>query len=454
MIILETIMAKLGKRRGKTPTTQRRRGKAAPVPAPVDTTPAAGPVTSGLFYTVVNRCLWAVLFTAALKHFGVFERFGIQLPYGLDNDDLYTVSFSLQTTTVALVSLVVLSLASLAMATEHKLTGGEYLDRAPVGLKEFQSFGLGALSDSASGADLYLDVLKRSLCNMIYYESSHPIHIYGPDKKIKLANGFHLYSRVHGEDLPANAMSMIGMKRMNNIQGCIENVLKNKIPGDLIETGACKGGATIFMRGCLKAMGNKTRKVFVCDTFSMPEPSGSWIVHVIIGWITNLLVSIPSKAFRGKLINALWKAQKDFPQSDGELGEDEQAFAAFLLRNLIHLRPVPSVQKAYEHVKSNFARYGLLDDRVVFLKGWFSETIPSAPIKNIAVLRMDGDTYESTIDALNMCYPKLSSGGYCIVDDYWSLEDCKRAVDEYRATHGITEPIVRIDGLSCYWQRA
>ena len=115
---------------------------------------------------------------------------------------------------------------------------------------------------------------------------------------------------------------------------------------------------------------------------------------------------------------------------------------------------MPSVQKAYEHVKSNFARYGLLDDRVVFLKGWFSETIPSAPIKNIAVLRMDGDTYESTIDALNMCYPKLSSGGYCIVDDYWSLEDCKRAVDEYRATHGITESIVRIDGLSCYWQRA
>ena len=101
------------------------------------------------------------------------------------------------------------------METEHKLTGGEYIDRAPVSLEDFESVGMGALPDNSSSTDLYLDVLKRSLCNIIYYESSHPVHIYGPDKKIKLANGFHLYSRVNGEDFPANSMSMIGIKRMN-----------------------------------------------------------------------------------------------------------------------------------------------------------------------------------------------------------------------------------------------
>ena len=234
---------------------------------------------------------------------------------------------------------------------------------------------------------------------------------------------------------------------------CIQRVLDDDIEGDLIETGACKGGATIFMRGALKAWGCTDRKVFVCDTFCEMDPHASWIVHVLIGWVTNFLVSIPSHGFRHKLINMLWKGQKDFPQAANEIGEDEQAFAVFLLQNLIHMRPVPSVQKSFEHVKSNFARYGLLDDQVVFLKGWFSETIPKAPIDKIAILRMDGDTYESTIDALNMCYPKLNHGGFCIVDDYWSLEDCKRAVDEYREKHNITEEIIRIDGLSCYWQR-
>ena len=91
------------------------------------------------------------------------------------------------------------------------------------------------------------------------------------------------------------------------------------------------------------------------------DPHASWIVHVRIGWVTDFLVSTPSHGFRHKLINMLWKGQKDFPQAANEIGEDEQAFAVFLLQNLIHMRPVPSVQKSFEHVKSNFARYGLLD---------------------------------------------------------------------------------------------
>ena len=65
---------------------------------------------------------------------------------------------------------------------------------------------------------------------------------------------------------------------------------------------------------------------------------------------------------------------------------------------------------------------------------------------------MDGDTYESTIDAMNLCYHKLQSGGYCIVDDYWA-QGTASAVDEYRAKHNVTEEIIRIDGLSCYWRK-
>jgi O-methyltransferase len=93
-----------------------------------------------------------------------------------------------------------------------------------------------------------------------------------------------------------------------------------------------------------------------------------------------------------------------------------------------------------EQVQANFARYGLLDDQVRFLPGWFRDTMPTAPIERVALLRLDGDMYESTIDPLRYLYPKLSSGGYVIVDDY-------------RAEHGITAPIERVDWTAVYWRK-
>ena len=88
-----------------------------------------------------------------------------------------------------------------------------------------------------------------------------------------------------------------------------------------------------------------------------------------------------------------------------------------------------------------------------FLVGWFHETLPSAPIERLALMRLDGDMYGSTMDALRFLYPKLSTAGYVIVDDYW-LPGCREAVDEYRAEHGITEELVPVDRAIVYWQRA
>jgi O-methyltransferase len=103
-------------------------------------------------------------------------------------------------------------------------------------------------------------------------------------------------------------------------------------------------------------------------------------------------------------------------------------------------------------VESHFERYGLLDNKVVFLKGWFRDTLPSAPIEKLAVLRLDGDMYGSTIDALTNLYPKLSKGGFCIVDDY-ALDGCRRAVDEYRTEHGIDAEMRAIDWTGRYWRK-
>ena len=106
-----------------------------------------------------------------------------------------------------------------------------------------------------------------------------------------------------------------------------------------------------------------------------------------------------------------------------------------------------------EQVRSNFARYGLLDDRVRFLVGWFRDTLPEAPVQQLAVLRLDGDLYESTMDALKALYPKLSVGGYLIVDDYGTIPACRRAVEDYRTEYGITESIQPVDWTGVFWQR-
>jgi hypothetical protein len=71
-----------------------------------------------------------------------------------------------------------------------------------------------------------------------------------------------------------------------------------------------------------------------------------------------------------------------------------------------------------DEVENNFRKYSLLDDKVVFLQGWFKDTLPNAPIEKLCVLRLDGDMYGSTIEALLNLYPRLSKGGFCIIDDY------------------------------------
>jgi len=103
-------------------------------------------------------------------------------------------------------------------------------------------------------------------------------------------------------------------------------------------------------------------------------------------------------------------------------------------------------------VEENFRAFGLLDDQVVFLEGWFKDTLPSAPIERLAVMRLDGDMYGSTIEALEALYPKLSDGGFCVVDDY-ALPGCRRAVDDFRAANRIESPIVEIDWSGVYWRK-
>lgn len=198
------------------------------------------------------------------------------------------------------------------------------------------------------------------------------------------------------------AHTMIGRRRLDNLQYCIETALAERVPGDLIETGIWRGGATIFMRGVLAAYGVTDRCVWAADSFAGVPP----------------------------------------PTRKEDAGLDLSA----------HVFPVLAVTR--EAVTELFDRYDLLDGQVKFLAGWFKDTLAAAPIERLAVLRLDGDLYESTMDALDPLYAKVAPGGFVIVDDYYSCPPCGRAVDEFRAVRHVGEPLTRIDQQSVFWRKS
>ena len=239
--------------------------------------------------------------------------------------------------------------------------------------------------------DLYLDLLKKSLLNLIY----------GPDAE----RDFDLKLRTGGHDWPRHAKTMIGVKGLDNLQRCVETVLHEGIPGDLVETGVWRGGACILMRGILKAHGVTDRKVWVADSFQgLPPPDAA-----------------------------------RYPADAGDLHHTRTPLAIPL-----------------DEVKRNFSMYGLLDDQVRFLPGFFRDTLPSAPIEKLALLRLDGDMYEATIQSLENLYPKLSPGGVVIIDDYF-LGSCRRAVEDYRHSCSIDAKILPVDPgdpkNKVYWKK-
>jgi macrocin-O-methyltransferase TylF-like protien len=253
----------------------------------------------------------------------------------------------------------------------------------------------------AACRELYLTLLKRALTGLLYEDASdqYPAAL-GQDPQ-RVAHDRE--ARVQGTDWPVIAPTMIGLTRLDNIQHCIERVLEDKVPGDFIETGVWRGGAVIFMRGVLKAYGVTDRTVWAADSFDgLPPPNAD-----------------------------------KYPQDAG-----------------IHLEQYRQLAIPIDEVQRNFARYELLDDQVRFLKGWFSETLPHAPIRELALLRLDGDLYESTMDALTSLYARVSAGGYVIIDDYSVIPACRLAVHDFRDTHGVRDTIVPIDKQGVFWRKS
>ncbi len=244
--------------------------------------------------------------------------------------------------------------------------------------------------DRARG--LYLGMMQKCLINTIYEDASAWPQPAAP---------FDATRRRLGNDWPSQAHSMIGQERMFNLRCLCEYAVVHRVPGDFIETGAWRGGASIMMRAVLAAYGIADRRVWVADSFAgLPRPDA-----------------------------------ERYPLDAGN-----------------NLHSAAQLAVSLEEVRGNFSRYDLLDDQVRFLKGWFKDTLHVAPIGALAVLRLDGDMYESTMDALVALYHKVSPGGFIIIDDY-VLEMCRAAVEDFRAAQGIREPIQQIDGSGVFWEK-
>jgi hypothetical protein len=264
--------------------------------------------------------------------------------------------------------------------------------------------------------ELYLDLLKKCVSRYIFGENYRPVmgrnvlaravlrSVHGVLRpagfEIVRHSQFHPEARATGLDIPPEAETMIGMDRLDHLQDCVTDVIRRGVPGDLIETGVWRGGACILMRAVLKAYGDTTRNIWLADSFEgLPEPNRT----------------LPAETDPG-LVRGMFSA-------------------------------------GLEQVKQNFSRYGLLDDQVRFLPGWFRDTLPAAPFTRLAVMRLDGDLYESTMDALVNLYPRLSVGGYVIIDDYF-LDCCRAATDEFREREKIGEPLLRTrDNMGVWWKR-
>lgn len=236
----------------------------------------------------------------------------------------------------------------------------------------------------------YLDLLIRTLANTIYGD---------PNFDRVQPHEYNPALRAEGQDWPSQAHTMVGLARLHNLRDLAESALVEGVPGDFMETGIWRGGCCILLRGVLEAYGDTQRRVFAADSFRGLPP----------------------------------------PVRDEDLGDEYFTYHELAV----------SLSK----VRDNFARYGLLDDRTVFIEGFFEDTLPELAPDPLAVLRLDGDMYGSTIVALENLYPRVSPGGFVIIDDYGALPGCCRAVNDYRTRAGITAPIEHVDWTGVWWRK-
>jgi Macrocin-O-methyltransferase (TylF) len=240
----------------------------------------------------------------------------------------------------------------------------------------------------------YLDQLEDALTG--YSVADPPL----PGSPFAVS-GFEPSYRDHGLDWPSTALTMVGRRRLHNFRMLIERAIDEGVPGDVLEAGVWRGGASILARAVLASRAVTDRRVIAADSFEgLPPPSEQFPADADADYHTH-----------------------------------------------------PELAVSLEQVRNNFERFGLLDDQVVFLKGWFRDTMPLVDVEALAVLRLDGDMYESTMVPLVHLYDRVSHGGWVIVDDYQLMAPCRQAVRDFFAVRRARPRLRRIDHVGVYFRK-
>ena len=243
----------------------------------------------------------------------------------------------------------------------------------------------------------YLDLLEKSLMDAFHEERRSEMRLRALWQRLR-----HPYlTRRNPLLLPRRAHTAIGPTRVRHLRQLVERTIHENIPGDYIETGVWRGGACILMKGVLAAHGIADRRVYCADTFTgLPRPD---------------------------------------PQFAADKRDRLYKFREFAVSE--------------ETVRRNFVAYDLLDDKVIFLKGLFADTLPKLPNSSFALIRLDGDMYGSTMSALVNLYDRVSPSGFVVIDDYGGLRNCAKAVHDFLDQRGLRVKIQPIDESCVWWQK-
>jgi O-methyltransferase len=245
--------------------------------------------------------------------------------------------------------------------------------------------------------DAYLTMLKNFLLGYSFQGVEKAINGATGQSKMPIVE-MNLERRKNGQDWPWLGFSMAGEKRLDSARAMLTELKENRVEGDFMETGVWRGGTSVFARGVLSILGDEHTRTFVCDSFAGLPPS--------------LKILDPSN----------WDN-------------------------------TPYLEVSTDEVAKNFQRVSLLSPQVVFVKGFFNNTMPPLKkyVQKLSILRLDGDMYQSTADVLYHFYENVAIGGYIIIDD-WRL-DAKKACWDFFRHHKFLPNIQRPDPVSAFWKK-
>jgi O-methyltransferase/8-demethyl-8-(2,3-dimethoxy-alpha-L-rhamnosyl)tetracenomycin-C 4'-O-methyltransferase len=244
---------------------------------------------------------------------------------------------------------------------------------------------------SAKCRQAYVDLIKRTITNYVY--------LGGQDspEQFRCVSHYDLAASKWKIDRLSKPMTLLTWNQLDLVEKAVIDVATNNVPGDLLEAGVWRGGVIMLMRALLDAHGIEDRNVVAADSF------------------------------------------KGIPQNTRAVNDPVDQWADRWVASL-------------DEVKEGIARFGLLDDRIEFLPGFFEDTLGALKGRTFSVIRLDSDSYDSVETSLEYLYPLVPRGGFIIIDD-WHLPGCRMAVTAYREQLGIRDPIHEHDG-NAFWVKS